>query len=63
MKFSTLVIMCGLLFIFVENYLDGKSIVCQGGQDQYSRSALEPGQTEPCDYAKYSLCSAFVDQF
>jgi len=34
---STFVIMFGLLFIFLENHLDGRAIVCQGG-DQYARS-------------------------
>ena len=33
---STFVIMFGLLFIFLENHLDGRAIVCQGG-DQYAR--------------------------
>ena len=34
---STFVIMFGFLFIFLENHLDGKAIICQGG-DQYARS-------------------------
>jgi hypothetical protein len=34
---STFVLMFGLLFIFLENHLDGRAIVCQGG-DQYARS-------------------------
>lgn len=34
---STFIIMFGLLFIFLENHLDGRAIVCQGG-DQYARS-------------------------
>jgi hypothetical protein len=34
---STFVIMFGLLFIFLENHLDGRAIICQGG-DQYARS-------------------------
>ena len=33
---STFVIMFGLLFIFIENQLDGRAIICQGG-DQYAR--------------------------
>ena len=33
---STFIIMFGLLFIFLENHLDGRAIVCQGG-DQYAR--------------------------
>jgi len=34
---STFMIMFGLLFIFLENHLDGRAIICQGG-DQYARS-------------------------
>jgi hypothetical protein len=34
---STFILMFGLLFIFLENHLDGRAIVCQGG-DQYARS-------------------------
>jgi len=34
---NTFIIMFGLLFIFLENHLDGRAIVCQGG-DQYARS-------------------------
>ena len=37
---STFVIMFGLLFIFLENHLDGRAIICQGG-DQYARSDLQ----------------------
>jgi len=34
---STFVIMFGFVFIFIENYLDGKSIICQGG-DKYANA-------------------------
>jgi hypothetical protein len=33
---STFIIMFGLLFIFLENHLDGRAIVCQGA-DEYAR--------------------------
>ena len=53
---STLIIMFGLLFIFLENHLDGRAIVCQGG-DQYARYekqtnayAWEPGKPQIRDW-------------
>ena len=33
---TTFVVMFGLLFIFLENHLDGRAIICQGGE-QYAR--------------------------
>ena len=33
---TTFIVMFGLLFIFLENHLDGRAIICQGG-DQYAR--------------------------
>ena len=41
---STFIIMFGLLFIFLENHLDGRAIVCQGG-DQYARYEKQTNST------------------
>ena len=36
-QYTTFIIMFGFLFIFIENYLDGRAITCQGG-DQYTKA-------------------------
>ena len=33
---TTFIVIFGLLFIFLENHLDGRAIICQGGDD-YAR--------------------------
>jgi len=36
-RFTTAVLMFGLMFVFLENHLDGRAINCQGA-DNYARS-------------------------
>jgi len=59
---STFIIMFGLLFIFLENHLDGRAIVCQGG-DQYARSyCWIHGTAYVRDHLQGKATGCFVDQ-
>jgi len=59
---STFVIMFGLLFIFLENHLDGRAIICQGG-DQYARSyCWIHGTTYVREHLQGKATGCFVDQ-
>jgi len=59
---STFVIMFGLLFIFLENHLDGRAIVCQGG-DQYARSyCWIHGTAYVREHLQGKATGCFVDQ-
>ena len=59
---STFIIMFGLLFIFLENHLDGRAIVCQGG-DQYARSyCWIHGTGYVRDHLQGKATGCFVDQ-
>jgi len=59
---STFVIMFGLLFIFLENHLDGRAIICQGG-DQYARSyCWIHGTSYVRDHLQGKATGCFVDQ-
>jgi len=59
---STFIIMFGLLFIFLENHLDGRAIVCQGG-DQYARSfCWIHGTAYVHDHLQGKATGCFVDQ-
>jgi len=59
---STFIIMFGLLFIFLENHLDGRAIVCQGG-DQYARSyCWIHGTAYIREHLQGKATGCFVDQ-
>jgi len=59
---STFVIMFGLLFIFLENHLDGRAIICQGG-DQYARSyCWIHGTAYVREHLQGKATGCFVDQ-
>jgi hypothetical protein len=54
--------MFGLLFIFLENHLDGRAIVCQGG-DQYARSyGWIHGTAYIREHLQGKATGCFVDQ-
>jgi len=59
---STFVLTFGLLFIFLENHLDGRAIVCQGG-DQYARSyCWIHGTAYIREHLQGKATGCFVDQ-
>ena len=59
---STFVIMFGLLFIFLENHLDGRAIICQGG-DQYASSyCWIHGTAYVREHLQGKATGCFVDQ-
>jgi len=54
--------MFGLLFIFLENHLDGRAIICQGG-DQYARSyCWIHGTAYVREHLQGKATGCFVDQ-
>jgi len=61
---STFVIMFGLLFIFLENHLDGRAIICQGaGGDKYASSyCWIHGTAYVRDHLQGKATGCFVDQ-
>jgi len=59
---STFIIIFGLLFIFLENHLDGRAIICQGG-DQYARSyCWIHGTAYVREHLQGKATGCFVDQ-
>jgi len=59
---STFIVMFGLLFIFLENHLDGRAIICQGG-DNYARSyCWIHGTAYVRDHLQGKATGCFVDQ-
>jgi len=59
---TTFIVMFGLLFIFLENHLDGRAIICQGG-DQYARSyCWIHGTAYVKEHLQGKATGCFVDQ-
>ena len=59
---TTFIVMFGLLFIFVENHLDGRAIICQGG-DHYAKSySWIHGTAYVRDHLQGKATRCFVDQ-
>jgi len=59
---TTFIVMFGLLFIFLENHLDGRAIICQGG-DNYARSyCWIHGTAYVRDHLQGKATGCFVDQ-
>eukprot|EP00092_Neocalanus_flemingeri_P029907 GFUD01032472.1.p1 GENE.GFUD01032472.1~~GFUD01032472.1.p1 ORF type:complete len:376 (+),score=66.60 GFUD01032472.1:58-1185(+) len=59
---STFVIMIGILFIFLENHLDGQAIICQGA-DQYASSyCWIHGTAYVREHLQGKATGCFVDQ-
>jgi len=59
---TTFIVMFGLLFIFLENHLDGRAIICQGG-DNYARSyCWIHGTAYVRDHLQGKATGCFIDQ-